>query len=187
MAERVPRKALSSRSERRVTCVGAIGWARARGPRPVGAHRLGRSLDAGGIKGKAEVIVRAGQDDAFAFNFLPRRRPRDVDGRADGVLRQAGQADLGSLRAASFWRRLMGKSPTLGSDPLGQIRNGADVAKLVNRESHIEAIFERFDQFHHVQGRQAQLIYQITFWRNNGASGVRLSQKRLISRRIRRT
>ena len=51
----------------------------------MGAHRLGRSLDAGGIKGEAEVIVRAGQDDAFAFNFSFRRRPRDVDGRADGV------------------------------------------------------------------------------------------------------
>ena len=64
-----PEKSAELPLERRVTCVGAIGQARARGPRPMGAHRLGRSLDAGGIKGKAEVIVRAGQDDALAFNF----------------------------------------------------------------------------------------------------------------------
>ena len=65
--------------------VGAVGEAGTRGPRSVGAHGLGRSLDAGGIKGQAEVVIRAGQDDALAFNLTFRRRPRYVDGRADGV------------------------------------------------------------------------------------------------------
>ena len=53
--------------------VGAVGQPGARGARSVGAHGLGRSLDAGGIKGQAEIVVRAGQDDALAFNSTFRR------------------------------------------------------------------------------------------------------------------